>query len=92
MASGKELSAEECLLEAAAVGDMQTISRLLDDGVDVCWQDACGMSAAMKAADGGHAAAVEALLEAGCPWNLQDKDGYCAGTGVKPHWGCHAAS
>lgn len=24
--------------------------------------------------------ACELLLEAGCPWNLQDKDGYCAGT------------
>jgi hypothetical protein len=26
--------------------------------------------------------AVEMLLEAGCPWNLQDKDGYCAGSDI----------
>ena len=33
----------------------------------------------MTAAENGHKAAVAALLEAGAPWNQQDKEGYCAG-------------
>eukprot|EP00967_Tisochrysis_lutea_P105678 scaffold161319_cov16-Tisochrysis_lutea.AAC.1 len=38
-----------------------------------------GMSALMHAADERKKEAVEMLLEAGTPWNLLDKDGYCAG-------------
>jgi len=40
---------------------------------------ATGMSALMKAADERKKEAVELLLQAGCPWNLLDNDGYCAG-------------
>lgn len=48
--------------------------------MDVSYQDPKdGMSALMKAADGGHVQAVEMLLLAGCPWNLQDHEGYTAG-------------
>lgn len=33
----------------------------------------------LQAADGGHTEACALLLDAGCPWNLQDCEGYCAG-------------
>uniref|UniRef100_A0A383WQ27 RMT2 domain-containing protein n=1 Tax=Tetradesmus obliquus TaxID=3088 RepID=A0A383WQ27_TETOB len=42
----------------------------------------------MTAAENGHTAVVAALLEAGAPWNQQDKSGYCAGeyaTASKKH-------
>ncbi|KAL6754912.1 arginine N-methyltransferase 2 [Haematococcus lacustris] len=77
MASANDL--ELALLDAAASGDIATLSALVENGVDVSYQDQEGMSALMKAADGGYQEAVELLLQAGCPWNLQDKDGYCAG-------------
>lgn len=32
-----------------------------------------------QAAEEGHAAVCEALLQGGCPWNQLDNDGYCAG-------------
>jgi ankyrin repeat protein len=71
---------EQQLLAASASGDVAAISALLDDGADVIYQDPSdGMSALMKAADGGHVDAVAMLLEAGCPWNLQDHEGYTSG-------------
>lgn len=42
-------------------------------------QDENGQNALILAAMGGHNAVVEALLEAGTPWNAIDKEGYCAG-------------
>eukprot|EP00955_Chlamydomonas_euryale_P076702 362754-Chlamydomonas_euryale.AAC.2 len=85
-ASGVDVAADvllgQLLLSAAAAGDMSALSSALDAGADVTTREpASGMSALMKAADGGHAAAVAALLQAGCPWNMQDNDGYTAGEG-----------
>lgn len=48
-------------------------------GISVLQDPSDGMSALMKAADGGHAEALVTLLQAGCPWNLQDHEGYTAG-------------
>ncbi|KAG1679254.1 hypothetical protein FOA52_009283 [Chlamydomonas sp. UWO 241] len=76
----------QAYLAAAAAGNMEALSAALDAGVDVSYQDpATGMSALMKAADGAHAPALAALLQAGCPWNLQDHEGYTAG-----EYGMHA--
>jgi protein arginine N-methyltransferase 2 len=71
---------EELMLAAAERGDTAALSNLLDDGCDVAYQNpSTGLSALMHACDNGHVEAVEMLLRAGCPWNLQDKDGYTAG-------------
>ena len=68
------------MLSAADKGDASALSKLLDDGVDVIYQEpGSGMSALMKACDNGHQEVVEMLLHAGCPWNLLDKDGFTAG-------------
>lgn len=67
------------MLAAAEKGDIDTLTSLLDDGVDISYQNEAGMSALMLACDNGHAEAVELLLHAGCPWNLMDKDGFTAG-------------
>lgn len=48
-------------------------------GISALQDPSDGMSALMKAADGGHAEALVTLLQAGCPWNLQDHEGYTAG-------------
>lgn len=67
------------LYEAAAAGNAEEVSKLLDDGADVMWADAEGTTALMKAAENGHQAVVALLLEGGAPWNQQDSEGYCAG-------------
>jgi hypothetical protein len=86
-----KMSKEFQLLDACANGKLSDIARLLDDGVDVLYQDPKdGMSALMKAADGSQLEAVEMLLSAGCPWNLQDHEGYTAGSYGRQHGtSCH---
>mmetsp|Transcript_1768 Transcript_1768/g.4461 ORF Transcript_1768/g.4461 Transcript_1768/m.4461 type:complete len:344 (+) Transcript_1768:49-1080(+) len=74
------MTKEQQLLQAAAAGDLVKLNQLIDEGADVAYQDPeTGMSALMHAADERKKEAVEMLLEAGTPWNLLDKDGYCAG-------------
>ncbi|KAJ9518280.1 hypothetical protein QJQ45_010230 [Haematococcus lacustris] len=70
MASANDL--ELALLDAAASGDIATLSALVENGVDVSYQDQEGMSALMKAADGGYQEAVELLLQAGCPCSCSE--------------------
>lgn len=82
-------SAELRLLSAAAAGELDEVNALLDEGVDVAFQDSEGLSALMKAADGGHGAVVAVLLQAGCPWNLQDHEGYTAGASGRMHAPMH---
>ncbi|KAG2430741.1 hypothetical protein HYH02_013580 [Chlamydomonas schloesseri] len=73
------LSIEQQLLEAAAAGDLDEVTRLVSLEADVDYQDEGGVSPLMKAAEGGHTAVLAALLQAGAPWNAQDASGYCAG-------------
>ncbi|PNW88902.1 hypothetical protein CHLRE_01g050050v5 [Chlamydomonas reinhardtii] len=72
-------SIEEQLLAAAAEGNAEEVSRLIELEADVDFQDEEGVSPLMRAAEGGHTAVMAALLQAGAPWNAQDSSGYCAG-------------
>jgi protein arginine N-methyltransferase 2 len=78
--SGDVVEATVRLHAAAAAGDTQAVTQLLTAGVPAYAQsESDGRSALMIAADGGHAAVVQQLLEAGAPWNALDRRGYCAG-------------
>jgi hypothetical protein len=67
------------LFKAAAAGDEPLVEQLIEQGADVTWADDEGTTALMTAAENGQLAVVLALLQAGSPWNQQDKAGYCAG-------------
>ncbi|WIA36719.1 hypothetical protein OEZ86_007992 [Tetradesmus obliquus] len=76
------------LWAAAEAGDLELVKQLCSQNADVTYQNDEGTSALMTAAENGHTAVVAALLEAGAPWNQQDKSGYCAGeyaTASKKH-------
>lgn len=75
-----EETLEQQLLRAAAAGDLAEVGRLVELEAELQWQEpAEGVSALMRAAEGGHARVAELLLENGAPWNAQDKAGYTAG-------------
>lgn len=57
----------ECLLAAAAEGDVGALEQALKDGADVSARLSDGRTALSLAATRGHIAAVEALLAHGCP-------------------------
>lgn len=71
----------EQLMLAAQHGDVDALKRILDQDTDIItYADAEeGVTPLMRAAEEGHAEAVAALLEGGCPWNALDHEGYCAG-------------
>lgn len=70
----------EDLFQAAKAGEVSTIRELLAAGADPAWtQPETLITPLMMAAESGNPGAVSALLEAGAPWNAQDKDGHCAG-------------
>jgi ankyrin repeat protein len=60
------------LIEAAAAGDREAVSRLLDEGAKVEAADASGRTALVAAAYGNHVEIAEALIEAGADVNAQD--------------------
>ena len=60
------------LIAAAAAGDVAGIRTALADGADVDARDAHGRTAVLTATVAGHAAAVEALVEAEANVDLQD--------------------
>jgi ankyrin repeat protein len=60
------------LVSAAAEGDLDAVSSLLDDGVDVDSRDATGRTAVTAAVYGGHADLVRLLVEEGADLDLQD--------------------
>jgi protein arginine N-methyltransferase 2 len=67
-------------MEACRSGDIALVQSLLDAGADVTYSNPeDGVTPLMSAAEGGHIPLITALLEAGAPWNAQDKDGYTAG-------------
>jgi protein arginine N-methyltransferase 2 len=72
------------LLDAAAKGDLELVERLIGDGEPEeanpdCARPEDGATPLMLAAEGGHAAVVAALLQAGAAYNLLDHGGHCAG-------------
>ncbi len=67
-------------MEACRSGDLALVQSLVDAGADVTYSNPeDGVTPLMIAAEGGHVAMITALLEAGAPWNAQDKEGYTAG-------------
>jgi type IV protein arginine methyltransferase len=68
------------LMEACRSGNLGIVQSLLDAGTDVTYSNPeDGVTPLMIAAEGGHIPLMTLLLEAGAPWNAQDKDGHTAG-------------
>merc|ERR1719469_885089 len=60
--------------EAATKGDDASISRLVEQGVQVDATDDCGYTAIMKAAANGRHATVDHLIAKGADVNVQSRD------------------
>jgi ankyrin repeat protein len=60
------------LVHAAAAGDLEAVTRLLDGGVDVDTRDDTGRTAVTAAVYGGHVAVVRLLVDRGADVDLQD--------------------
>jgi len=65
-------------MRAASSGDLTTVRRLADDGVEINGQSPNGTTALMAAVKNGHADTVFELLEMGADLNLTDGDGLSA--------------
>jgi ankyrin repeat protein len=63
------------LIEAAKRGNEDQMSELLEGGASVSQIDGLGNNALHWAASGGHVAAVQLAIKAGCDVNLQNKGG-----------------
>ena len=61
----RQAGAEITLTEAAAVGDVETVRQLLQQGIDPDWRDARGETALVHAAQKGHVTIARLLLEKG---------------------------
>lgn len=68
----------ENLLEAAKLGNLPKVKRLLDAGAEVNFKNKDGITALMVASARGHTEIVQALLAKGAEVNTQDKDGVTA--------------
>ena len=69
---------EQEFLAASEQGDQDTVSRVLQHGIDVNTQDLCFFTPLIKSAQHGNLAVVKQLLKAGAMVNLSDKGGYTA--------------
>lgn len=58
---------------AARDGDLETVQRLIEAGVDVDARDRYGQTALMRAAHGGHRAVVERLVARGAELDVTAK-------------------
>eukprot|EP00731_Ephydatia_muelleri_P020604 Em0013g331a len=63
---------EEKLRDAAGVGNVEEIVRLLDLGADIDASDGDGGTALMMASVAGHMECVQVLLDKGADVNMQD--------------------
>lgn len=67
------------LLKAAVKGDTETVSRLLDDGVDINFKDGKnGLTALMLSSIAGQTGVTDLLLKKGADKNAQDNRGLSA--------------
>ena len=78
------------LLAAASAGDIETIELLLEQGVNVDFQDEEGVTALIVAAFMGHEKVVTLLIEAGADLDVQDTDEWTAL--ITAAWEGHAES
>jgi len=69
---------ENLLREAAARGDVASVTLLVARGVDMNAADPAGWSALHSAADGGHEQVVQELLNAGAKTDNQNEDSLTA--------------
>ena len=70
--AGRETRADPRLVRAAADGDLEAVTRLLEDGVDVDSQDPTGRTAVTAAVYGGHVQVVRLLVDEGADVDVQD--------------------
>jgi len=70
--SGKQLT------DACEKGDLATVRKLLDKGVDVNWKDELGFTPLSWASGYGHVQIVKLLLDRGAQINMQDNNGWTA--------------
>ncbi|KAL6043942.1 Arginine N-methyltransferase 2 [Balamuthia mandrillaris] len=74
---------QQSLLKATAAGDLPSVQRILDIGLNLWFQDpdpsGQGRSCLHIAAERGDEEMVRALLQAGHPWNILDSNGRTAG-------------
>ena len=66
---------EKEFLSNTAKGNVDSVSSLIEAGVDVNVQDENGITALMKASEGGHTELVEELIKAEADKNIQDLHG-----------------
>jgi ankyrin repeat protein len=66
------------LMRAASAGDLETVRRLANDGVEVNGQSPNGTTALMAAVKNGHAETALELIELGADLGLADTDGMTA--------------
>ena len=62
-------------MKAASIGDLETVRRLADDGVEVNGQSPNGTTALMAAVKNGHAATALELIELGADIAIEDEEG-----------------
>lgn len=66
------------LMRASAKGDLETVKKLLNEGVDVNATDMHGRTALIEAAWSGNASIAELLVQKGAEVNAADSAGYTA--------------
>jgi predicted Ser/Thr protein kinase len=81
-AASPERQATPALIIAAARGDLQITTSLLDRGADVNARDGQGWTALLGAVDRGDQTIVEMLLDRGADVNAQDDQGWTALSGA----------
>ena len=74
----RRLRADPAICDAASVGDMRTVRRLLAEGVDPDTSDEDGVTALMASAFAAQPGVVRALLQAGADPDAQDASGLTA--------------
>ena len=64
------------LIEAASMGDIDTLRALIQEGVDINYRDRCGRTALHLACAEGHTNVIEYLLDHGADYEAKDRWGH----------------